>query len=212
MNKNMNRIVGLVVILLLIYLGYWYTSRQSQPSDSGQKMEKPVLTGPIKIAFMGPLTGDAASYGESELHAIQVAVDEINQTKISGQPVELVTEDSKCDPQAAGVAAQKMVNIDKIKIIIGGACSGETLAAAKITDPAKIILLSPSASSPDVTGAGDFVFRVYPSDALAGKIKILLTDRNLRERFIESGRRKVFQDFNLQTETDKLLALWSEKR
>ncbi len=81
-----------------------------------------------------------------------------------------MVEDGKCDPQAGGTAAQKLVNVDGVKVIIGGACSGETLAAAKVTEPAQVILLSPSASSPAVTEAGDFVFRTYPSDALAGKI------------------------------------------
>ncbi len=125
----------------------------------------------IKIGFIGPLTGDAASYGESESRAVQIAFDEINAAGgVSGKQLSLVSEDGKCDPQAGGTAAQKLVNIDGVKVIIGGACSGETLAAAAITQPAKVILISPSASSPKVTTAGDFVFRTYPSDALAGKI------------------------------------------
>jgi branched-chain amino acid transport system substrate-binding protein len=127
--------------------------------------------GEIKIGVIQPLTGDAASYGESEARAIQIAVDEINaEGGIDDRMIKLITEDGKCDPQAGGSAAQKLVNIDKIKIIIGGACSGETLAAAKITESAQVILISPSATSPAVTDAGDFVFRVIPSDALAGKI------------------------------------------
>lgn len=125
----------------------------------------------IKLGAILPLTGDAASYGESESRAIQIAIDEINKDGgVNGNNLELVLEDGKCDPQAGGSAAQKLVNIDAVKIILGGACSGETLAAAKITEPAKVILISPSASSPKVTEAGDFVFRTYPSDALAGKI------------------------------------------
>ena len=49
--------------------------------------------------------------------------------------------------------------IDKVKVIIGGVCSGETLGAAPITEAGKVILISPSATSPDITKAGDFVFR-----------------------------------------------------
>lgn len=139
--------------------------------------------GPIKIGFIGPLTGDAASYGESELKAVQIAVEEINNAGgIGGEMVELVVEDGKCDPQQGGTAAQKLVNIDKVKVIIGGACSGETLAAAAITEPAKIILISPSASSPKVSTAGDFVFRTYPSDALAGKVAATYAYQKLNAR------------------------------
>ncbi len=129
------------------------------------------VEGSIKIGFIGPLTGDAAQYGESERKAVEIAVEEINAAGgINGRPIEIIFEDGKCDPQAGGTAAQKLVNIDKVKVIIGGACSGETLAAAEITEPAGVVLVSPSASSPKITTAGDFVFRTYPSDALAGKV------------------------------------------
>ncbi|MEK7554683.1 MAG: ABC transporter substrate-binding protein [Patescibacteria group bacterium] len=125
----------------------------------------------VRIGVILPMTGDASSYGTSEYRALQVAADAINSTGgIDGKAVEFVLEDGKCDPQTAGSAAQKLVSIDKVKIIIGGACSGETLAAAAVTEPAKILLISPSASSPKITNAGDFVFRTYPSDVLAGKI------------------------------------------
>jgi branched-chain amino acid transport system substrate-binding protein len=158
--KIISFVIAVVVLIILIFIV------RELPKRGGEES-----TGPIKIGVMMPLTGDAASYGESENRAIQVAVEEINKAGgINGQMIELVTEDSKCDPQAGGTAAQKLMNVSQVRIIIGGACSGETLAAAKITEPAKVIVLSPSASSPLVSGAGDFVFRTYPSDALAGKI------------------------------------------
>jgi len=148
-----------IVAVLLIWFGY--RGAGVREGDGGT----------IALGVIMPLTGDAASYGESENRAIQIAVDEINAAGgIDGRRIKLVLEDGKCDPQAAGTAAQKLVNVDKVKIVIGGACSGETLAAAEITEPAKVILISPSASSPKVTNAGDFVFRTYPSDALAGRI------------------------------------------
>src|SRR3989344_6023695 len=155
----MSKIVIWIVVLAVIVIGGLAIF-----GDGGE-------TGTIKLGVLLPLTGDAAQYGESESRAIQVAVEEINNAGgVKGRQLEIVTEDGKCDPQAAGTAAQKLVNIDKVKIIIGGACSGETLAAAEITEPAEVILISPSASSPKVTEAGDFVFRTYPSDALAGRI------------------------------------------
>jgi len=125
----------------------------------------------IKIGVIEPLTGDEASYGESETRAMQIAVDEINAAGgIGGKTVELIIEDGKCDPLSGGTAAQKLIAIDGVKIIVGGACVGETIAAAAVTEPAKVILISPSASSPKVSTIGDFVFRTYPSDALAGRI------------------------------------------
>ncbi len=163
MQRTGQALVWVIVVVLVILGGAYLLNK---PGGVG-----PADQGPIKIGVMQPLTGDAASYGEAELRGIQVAVDEINGAGgIKGRQIELVVGDSKCDPQAGGTEAQKLVNVDQVKVIVGGACSGETLAAAKITEPAKVLLMSPSASSPDVTNAGDFVFRTYPSDALAGKV------------------------------------------
>lgn len=124
----------------------------------------------IKIGLIGPLTGDAAAIGQDMLHGTQWAIDEINANGgINGKKVTLIAEDGKCTGAEAANAAQKLVNVDRVLAIIGGLCSGETLAAAPITEGAKVLLLSPGSSSPDVTKAGDFVFRNYPSDALKTK-------------------------------------------
>ena len=127
-------------------------------------------TAPIKIGFIGPLTGEAAAYGVDPLAGIQLKVDEINAAGgINGRMVELVAEDGKCTGADAASAAQKLISIDGVTAILGGQCSGETLAAAPIAESAGVILLSSISSSPDVTEAGDFVFRDYPSDALKTK-------------------------------------------
>lgn len=125
---------------------------------------------PIKIGFIGPLTGEAAAYGVDPLAGVQLKLDEINADgSINGRMIELIAEDAKCSGADAASAAQKLINIDKVVAIVGGQCSGETLAAAPIAESAGIVLISPISSSPDVTEAGDFVFRDYPSDALKTK-------------------------------------------
>lgn len=130
----------------------------------------PQGTGPIRIGFIGPLTGEAASFGVDTLNGVKLAVEELNaKGGISGRPIELIAEDGRCTPTDATNATQKLLNIDKVIAIIGGQCSGETLAAAPLTEAAKIILLSPVSSSPNVTSAGNYVFRNYPSDALKTK-------------------------------------------
>lgn len=127
-------------------------------------------SGPIKIGYLGPLTGDAAPYGVDTLNGVKLAVDEINAAGgIKGRMIELVAEDSRCTGADAASAAQKLVNVDKVVAIIGGQCSSETLAAAPIVEAAGVVMISPVSSSPDVTNAGDFVFRDYPSDALKTK-------------------------------------------
>ncbi len=128
---------------------------------------QPAETGPIKIGFVGPLTGGIASIGVVMRNAAELRVKEINDAGgINGRMIQLVIEDGKCTGADAASAGQKLVSIDKVIAIHGGECSGETLAIAPITEEAGIVLLSPISSSPDVSQAGDFVFRNYPSDAL----------------------------------------------
>lgn len=150
------------ILAPLFALGILLSACQPTAMDDG--------TGPIKIGFIGPLTGEAAPYGVDPLVGIQLQIDEINaEGGINGRTIELVAEDARCTGSDAASAAQKLVNVDGVVAILGGQCSGETLAAAPVAESAKIVLLSSISSSPDVTEAGDFVFRNYPSDALKTK-------------------------------------------
>lgn len=136
----------------------------------------------VRIGYIGPLTGDAASYGSDTLNAVTMHVTEINAAGgIGGKQIELIAEDGRCNGADSASAAQKLVNVDKVVAIIGGQCSSETLAIASVTEAAKIILMSPVSSSPKVTDAGDFVFRDYPSDAFKGKVLAkLLADQGFK--------------------------------
>lgn len=123
--------------------------------------------GTIKIGLIAPLTGDVAGLGADVRHGAEMAIEKINAAGgVNGKKLELVAEDGRCTGADAASAAQKLVNVDHVFAIVGGLCSGETLAAAPIAEEGKIVLLSPTSSSPDVTEAGDYVFRNYPSDAL----------------------------------------------
>ena len=127
-------------------------------------------TDTIKVGYIGPLTGEAASYGMDTLNGVKIAVEDINaEGGINGRKIELIAEDGRCTGTDAAGAAQKLIHVDKVVVIIGGQCSGETLAAAPIAEAAKIVMMSPISSSPDVSKAGDFIFRDYPNDALKTK-------------------------------------------
>ncbi|TSC79194.1 MAG: branched-chain amino acid transport system substrate-binding protein [Candidatus Peregrinibacteria bacterium Gr01-1014_25] len=121
----------------------------------------------IKLGLMAPLTGDAAALGADLLNGVRWAVENINADGgVGGKQLELVVQDTKCTGAEGAGAAQKLVNVDKVAAVISAECSGVTLAAAPIAEAAKVVLLSPASSNPDVTKAGDFIFRNYPSDAL----------------------------------------------
>src|SRR3989344_2043090 len=141
-------------------------------------------TSPIKIGVIGPLTGDAAIYGEPFRNTVQLAIDEINATGgIGGRQVEAIYEDGQCNGKEGANAAQKLVNVDKVQAIIGGVCSGETLTVVPIAEKGRVVVVSPSASSPALTGISPYFFRPYPSDASQGNVlaNIAYTDKGWKK-------------------------------
>ncbi|MES2225452.1 MAG: penicillin-binding protein activator [Patescibacteria group bacterium] len=156
MNSKKRTFAAVLALIVLAGAVWWGTARTA-----------PQSSGVIKIGFIGPLTGDAAPIGESTRNAVVSAIDEVNAS--STQKYEVIYEDGRCDGPTSASAAQKLINIDKVKFIIGGICSGETLGAAPVAEAAHIILLSPVSSSPDITKAGDYIFRTFASDATSGQ-------------------------------------------
>lgn len=152
--------IVLVIVLLLIIV--W-----ALPGNKGRQ----VSSGPYKIGVIAPLTGDAAAYGEPLVNVLRLAVKEVNDSSgAGGNQLELIVEDGKCNGKDGASAAQKLVNVDKVEIIIGGFCSSESLAAIPVAEAAGVALLSGGSSSPDLTGKSPIFFRNYPSDSNQGKI------------------------------------------
>lgn len=157
----------IVVLVVILGVGYLFLSSQNTTTDADDVLTQRA----VQIGGIVPLTGDGAAYGLPIQRAASMAVNEINLAGgVNGRSLEIIWEDGKCDAKEATSAAQKLVTIDGVKIILGGVCSSETLAMAPITEGSQVLLLSPSSTSPDITTAGDFVFRTAPSDALAGRI------------------------------------------
>ncbi len=151
------------------------------PAPEGDDMAKE--TGPIKIGWIGPLTGDAVIYGNPIKDAVELAAKQINEAGgINDRQIEMIYEDGKCNGKDASTAAQKLYNVDGVSYIIGGVCSGEVLAAAPVAEAARKLLISASGSSPDITNAGEFVFRNTPSDDSSGTA--------LAQKMYDDGHRK----------------------
>jgi branched-chain amino acid transport system substrate-binding protein len=153
MNKTTKYIVGLVVVVLVALV-----ISAISPKQSG-------LNEPIKIGYIGPLSGDGASYGETEKNAIELALTELALDSKSKNPkFEIVYEDGKCNGKDAASAIQKLISVDKVSIIFGGTCSAETLSMAPIAEQNKVLLLSAFSSNPEITKSGDYIFRNSPKD------------------------------------------------
>ena len=104
---------------------------------------------------MDALTGVAESYGIPLQQAKLLAVEEINAAGgINGRELQIIFEDSKCAAADAITAYNKLTDVDGVKIILGTTCSGAMLGAAPLAEADGVIMLSASATSPDIAGAG----------------------------------------------------------
>lgn len=168
-------------LVLALLLSVAFLSACNNSSDAMKQPEAPAAALPdiIKIGFIGPLTGNAASYGQDVKSGVEVYFKE--HPTINGKTVQMIYEDGKCNGQDAVSAGQKLINVDKVQVIIGGQCSGETLAVAPIAEQAKVVMLSPLSSSPAITTAGDYIFRNYPSDEQVSKTMVTEVLKNQKK-------------------------------
>ena len=102
--------------------------------------------------------------------AAELAVEEINaRGGIQGRPLELIERDDFADPDSAVFVASDLYEAG-VSAVIGHLFSGTTLAASPVynggSDP--VAAISPSSSSPEISSAGDFTFRICPSDLAHG--------------------------------------------
>jgi len=133
----------------------------------------PVYAGEVKIGVLNALTGPIPDLAAVILEAEQAAAAHINANggMWGGDTLVLASGDSGCDAKAGVDAANKIVNVEQASIIVGPICSGATMGATQaVTIPAGVVNISPSATSPAITGLddNDLVFRVCPSDAYQG--------------------------------------------
>ena len=121
--------------------------------------------GAIRIGFIGPLTGAAAVYGVSCLQGVQIAVDEINAK--GGLQIELNPQDDEHDPEKS-VNAYNLLWDWGAQMIVGSVTTSPCKAVAAEAYNDRMFMLTPSASSPDVTAGKDNMYQVCFNDPAQG--------------------------------------------
>ena len=123
-----------------------------------------------KIGFNVPLTGFAAADGASALNGAKLAVAQANAAGgIAGKPIELVVYDDQGIAKEAVPVVTKMIEKDAVVVGVSGSYSGSTRAAASIFQNAKIPYVTAYAIHPEITLAGDYMFRVSAMGEVQGR-------------------------------------------
>ncbi|MEM4408088.1 MAG: penicillin-binding protein activator [Candidatus Caldarchaeum sp.] len=193
-NKALWLTIGVIVVAIIAIVAVQQTR---QPKE--EKV--------IKIGAILPLTGDISEYGQRVKRGIDIAVEEINKSP-GGLRVQVKYEDSEGVPQKGVNAAQKLINTEGVRYIIGAVSSSVTLSIVPITTRAKVLLMSPASSSPKLSGISPFFVRNWPSDVLEAtvlaeyafdklsvrRVIILYTNNDyglgLQQEFVKSFKRR----------------------
>ncbi|MDQ1729107.1 MAG: branched-chain amino acid transport system substrate-binding protein [Pyrinomonadaceae bacterium] len=123
----------------------------------------------VRIGVFMSLTGDTANFGISSTNGIKMAADEVNAAGgINGKQIELLVQDDRSDASEAATIVTKFVTQDQVHAILGEVASSRSIAAAPIAQNAKIPMLTPSSTNPEVTKKGDYIFRSCFIDPVQG--------------------------------------------
>ncbi len=115
----------------------------------------------IPVGEYESLTGSEATFGQSSHNGLVLAVEEVNNSGgVLGKKIKLITEDNQGKPSETQTVVQKLINRDKVVAIIGEVASSRSMAGAPICQAAKIPMITPASTSPEVTVIGDYIFRV----------------------------------------------------
>jgi branched-chain amino acid transport system substrate-binding protein len=148
--------------------------------------------GEIIVGYYGDLTGRTASFGTSTKNGVEMAVDEINKAGgVMGRTVRVIVEDDQGEPNKAATVVSKLVNQDKVHAVLGEVASSNSLAAAPKAQEAKVPMISPSSTNPNVTQVGDYIFRVCFIDPFQGDVMAKFASKNLK-----ATKAAILYDFN----------------
>ena len=135
----------------------------------------------VRVGAILSLTGEGAYYGLAIRQGMDLAMQQVNDSGgILGSPLKIIYSNSGSSPELAAVCATQLYDRQDVPIILGAVLSSETLRIAPMAEQRHKILLSPASSSPEITRAGKYIFRIYPSDTLEGAYMAQMASQELQ--------------------------------
>ncbi len=121
----------------------------------------------VKVGAVLPLTGEWSIYGQPIKNGIELAYKELTEGGDFPHQIELSIADSASNPDTGKQVLAELYGSGAVAVI-GGATSSEALQMVPVADQYDRVLLSPSASNPELTGISKNFYRVFLSDAREG--------------------------------------------
>jgi len=135
---------------------------------------------PIRIGSFLSITGPAAFLGDPEQKTLAMYVERINAAGgVLGRKLELVTYDDSGDAQKARTFAKRLIEQDKVDVIVGGTTTGATMAAVPLVEEAQVPFISLAGAVGIIEPVKKWVFKTPHTDRMA--CEKIFTDMNQRK-------------------------------
>ncbi len=125
--------------------------------------------GEVKIGVVLPLTGPIAAFGQTSKRGLDIAYEKNHKLK-NGDDVKLVVLDDRGDKVEAATAAKKLINKDKVTVILGEVASSNSMAMAPVAEKAKTPMITHASTNPRVTKGKKYVTRACFIDPFQGAV------------------------------------------
>jgi branched-chain amino acid transport system substrate-binding protein len=146
------------IFVAMIVLPFVFWSCQDKQQQNGSE---------INLYAVLPLTGNVASYGNDSKDGIDLAIELANKSQTKYK-FRIEYQDTKGDTKTAVTILERIFSTSKPTAIIGENTSSATASMIPIADKYKTLLISPSASAPNLSQKSSYFFRVFPSDIEEG--------------------------------------------
>jgi branched-chain amino acid transport system substrate-binding protein len=123
---------------------------------------------PIRIGSFLSVTGPAAFLGDPEQKTLELYVEKLNAAGgVLGRKLELVTYDSAGDAEKARAFAKRLIEQDKVDVIVGGSTTGETMAVVPLAEAAGVPFVSLAGAVVIIEPVKKWVFKTPHTDRMA---------------------------------------------
>lgn len=164
------------------------TTAPAAPAEATTAPAAPAEGGTIKVAILAPLSGSVPTFGVSTRDGALMAIDEWNaKGGVLGKKIEAVVADSQCEADPAVNAANKVIDQDKAKYIVGEVCSKASIPLSEVANEKGALQISPTSTNPQVTIKVDgstkpFSFRACFIDPFQGTVGAKFAMENLKAK------------------------------
>ncbi len=144
---------------------------------------------PIRIGSFLSVTGPAAFLGDPEQKTLEMVVERLNaEGGVPGRKLQLITYDDGGDAEKARTFAKRLLEQDKVDVIVGGSTTGTTMAAVPLVEAAQVPFVSLAGAVAIVEPVRKWVFKTPHTDRMAcEKIFTDLQARKLAKVALISG-------------------------